>query len=133
MSLSGSCLCGAVKYETTGDPMAMAVCHCRNCQKQSGAPFSANVVFLKDQVAFEGELATYEDQGDNGNKVQRRFCGKCGSPIVSELSSGLLAMKAGTVDDTSSLTPAVQLWCDSKQDWLELAGDIMAFPGDMPS
>jgi hypothetical protein len=60
---------------------------------------------------------------DDGVYVRRRFCGACGSPIVSELvrTDGVVAVKAGTLDDRSGLRPVVEAWCVDRQPWVALA------------
>ena len=123
---TGRCLCGAVTYELDGDLVATAVCHCDHCQRQSGGAFSVNLVAHESQLTLHGELRTYEDRGEHGDAVyvRRRFCGACGSPIVSELvlSDGIIAVKAGTLDDRSSIQPNVEAWCVDRQPWVLLPG-----------
>ena len=90
MSLTGRCLCGAVSYELAGDLIATAVCHCDHCQRQSGGAFSVNLVAHESQLTVHGDLATYDDPGTDPSgtvHVLRRFCGTCGSPIVSAPTS----------------------------------------------
>lgn len=125
MAITGRCLCGSVTYELEGDPIATAVCHCDHCQRQSGGAFSVNVIALPAQLSISGELRTYVETGedDDGEYVHRRFCGSCGSPIVSEmLGTGAIAVKAGTLDDKSSVSPTVEVWCVDRQPWVELPG-----------
>jgi hypothetical protein len=122
---TGRCLCGEVTYEITGDPLATVVCHCDHCQRQSGGAFSVNVVLHTSQLSLSGTLQTFEETGehDDGVYVRRRFCGGCGSPIVSELvlTDGVIAVKAGTLDDRSGLRPVVEAWCVDRQPWVALA------------
>ena len=129
MTRTGSCLCGNITYELEGDLLATAVCHCEHCQRQSGGAFSTNLVATVGQLKVSGELKTYEDRGRTGDAVyvKRRFCGDCGSPIVSELMEpeGVIAVKAGTLNDRSQVEPNVQAWCEDKQPWVDL-GDIHA-------
>ncbi len=126
MTRTGACLCGQVTYEIEGDPLATAVCHCAHCQRQSGGAFSVNVVVRESQLRVSGELATFEDRGESGDAVYvyRRFCGGCGSPIVSAFAQpeGIVAVKAGTLDDTSDVTPTVEVWCERRQPWVQLPG-----------
>lgn len=122
--LDGSCLCGKVTYDSTGEPLATAVCHCTECQKQTGTSFSVVVVVPRDALQIEGSsLSSYTTVGtDSGQEVARRFCSECGSPIVS-LSDGtpeLAFIKAGTLNDSSWLEPQMQVWCDSAQPWVPL-------------
>ena len=124
--LTGRCLCGEVTYELAGDLIATAVCHCDHCQRQSGGAFSVNLVAHESQLTVNGELRTYEETGERGDAVyvRRRFCGSCGSPIVSELalSPGVIAVKAGTLDDKSSVLPTVEVWCVDRHPWVSLPG-----------
>lgn len=129
MTRTGRCLCGNVSYELEGDLMATAVCHCEHCQRQSGGAFSTNLIANVAQLKVTGQLKTYEDRGRTGDAVYvlRKFCGDCGSPIVSELMEpeGLIAVKAGTLDDRSEVEPNVQAWCVDKQPWVDL-GELHA-------
>jgi hypothetical protein len=115
-----------VTYELSGDPIATAVCHCSHCQRQSGGAFSVNLIAHESQLAVSGTLTTFEDRGEHGDDVyvRRRFCGTCGSPIVSELakSAGIIAVKAGTLDDTSAVQPGIEAWCVDRQPWVSLPG-----------
>jgi hypothetical protein len=123
-NLDGSCLCGQVTYGCAADALATAVCHCTECQKQTGTAFSVIVAVPRDAFHVEGEsLASFTTVGtDTGKEVARQFCRECGSPIVS-FSDGLpeLALiKAGTLEDTSWLEPTMDVWCDSAQPWVPL-------------
>ncbi len=125
MSLHGRCLCGEITYELSGDVIATAVCHCDHCQRQSGGAFSVNLVAHESQLAVQGELKTYGDPGNDETgtvHVERRFCPNCGSPIVSALlgGNGIIAVKAGTLDDRSAVSPDAQAWCVDRQPWVDL-------------
>jgi len=129
MTRTGSCLCGNITYELEGDLLATAVCHCEHCQRQSGGAFSTNLVATVGQLKVSGTLKTYEDRGRTGDAVyvHRRFYGDCRSPIVSELvePAGVIAVKAGTLDDCTVVEPTIQAWCEDKQPWVDL-GDMTA-------
>ena len=128
MKRQGGCLCGQVRYEISGDPLAVIICHCINCQKQSGSTFSFNLIGQSDHISLQGNVSTYEDKNDSGDPVNRNFCGNCGSPIYSEIltQGNLIALKIGTLDDTRDLEPQSQVWCISKQNWLSLNPDLPA-------
>jgi hypothetical protein len=120
--ISGRCLCGAVSYHADAEPVATALCHCEDCQRQSGSPFSLNVVVPRDAFVVEGEMASYETIGtESGKPRQRRFCAGCGSPIVTEISEmpDVVVIKAGTLDDRSWLEPQLEVWSRSKQPWVD--------------
>jgi hypothetical protein len=123
---SGGCLCGHVRYRFIGDPLMVAVCHCRHCQKQSGSAFSLVCVVTDTQYRQEGETRVFQDRGDSGSTVDRHFCTHCGSPITSiaGILPGLTIIKAGTLDDPSPWRPAAEAYCSSALAWLTpLAAD----------
>ena len=130
--VSGACLCRKVRYESASDPVMTAVCHCDNCQRQSGTALSIIVGVPAGSIRFEGEqnLATYDDQGLSGKPVHRRFCRNCGSPIVSivGMMPDVHFIKAGTLDDKSWLAPTMHVWCDSAQPWVEIPAGMTRFP-----
>jgi hypothetical protein len=130
MTMTGQCLCGAVKYALDQPPQMTGICHCKNCQRQAGSAFSTLAAVVKAGFHFTaGEPKLYVD-GDtaSGNSVQRFFCGTCGSPIYSALPSqpDTLFLKTGTLDDTSSFRPQFQVWCDSRQPWVKLEEGVPA-------
>ena len=119
-----------VTYELAGDLIATAVCHCSHCQRQGGSAFSVNLIAHESQLTVTGELTTYNEMGEKGDQVyvRRRFCNTCGSPIVSEivLNNGLIAVKAGTLDDKSGVNPNVDAWCVDRQPWVALPDMAMS-------
>lgn len=126
--MTGGCLCGKVRYKIEGQPLMQAVCHCRNCQKQAGSAWSMIAGVPEAALEVTGTVKTYEDHGDSGGAVLRQFCPDCGSPLFSRVGSapGLVFVKAGTLDDTSTFQPQVQVWTRSKQHWVDL-GDLPGF------
>jgi hypothetical protein len=121
---SGGCLCGAIRYEVTWPPAATVICHCKDCQRQAGSAMSIIAAVPRDALTITGELTTYQGTGESGGPVFRRFCGTCGSPIISEIpgpqTEGMAYIKAGTLDDTSGLTPSAHIWASSAQDWFPI-------------
>ena len=128
MGLTGGCLCGKIRYELTTDPLMCVACHCKNCQRQAGSALSIIVGVPQGSVNVEGEVKTYDDTGDSGATVKRQFCDNCGSPVFTQVvhPPGVMFIKAGTLDDTSSLKPSFHCYTKSKQDWVEL-GDTPGF------
>jgi hypothetical protein len=120
--ISGRCLCGAVSYHADAEPVATALCHCEDCQRQSGSPFSINVVVPRDAFVVEGETKAFETIGtESGKPRQRRFCATCGSPLITEIAEmpDVVVIKAGTLDDRSWLEPQLEVWARSKQPWVD--------------
>ena len=121
--VKGSCLCGNVTYSSDAEAAAQAVCHCPDCQKQTGTAYSVVIGLAEADLEVTGTShATYATVGDTGKKVIRHFCNNCGSPIYSqpEAMPGFAFVKAGTLDDTSWLKPTVQIYCETAQPWVTL-------------
>lgn len=128
--IEGGCLCGQVRFKSEADPLFQAVCHCKNCQRQAGTAFSVVVGVPEPALTLTGETATYEDTGDSGGKVDRVFCPRCGSPILSRAPGmpHIAILKAGALDDTSWVTPSLHLWTESAMAMTVIPEGVPAFP-----
>ncbi len=105
---TGSCRCGAVRFETSADPFHVSYCHCTDCRRASGAPVSAFVGFAADRVTMAGAtIRTYE----NG-PVTRSFCGSCGSPLayVDTRLAGSIWFMLGAMDAPADHKPTLHAW-----------------------
>ena len=132
---TGQCLCGEVCYTLTGEPIATAVCHCKNCQRQSGSAFSLVVIARSSKVAIVGGLKTYLDTAESGAVLERCFCPECGSALFSRqpATPGITVLKAGTFDDTAWLQPQLHIWCNSAQSWVDIPQNLPHFPRNGPT
>src|SRR3569833_842622 len=83
-SMQGGCLCGAVRYTLTRAPNYVYICHCRDCQKESGSPFVTDMNDDRDAVHLEGSLTRYSRTGDSGKSIHRHFCIACCTTVYSE-------------------------------------------------
>lgn len=126
---AGGCRCGAVRYECSAEPLQVAHCHCRDCQYASGGGYSTIVIVPRESIALTGELRGYEDTGDSGRVVRRRFCPTCGTPVLSEveIAPQLGVIKAATLDDPSWLEPERHVYLASAQPWGVPAPDLPRF------
>lgn len=119
--LDGSCLCGNVTYSCDAEPIAAANCHCKHCQKSTGSAFSTVVVVPADSLEISGDtIGIYVTTSEeSGLPARRHFCTNCGSALLTkaEASPELVFVKAGTLNDTSAVTPAIDVWAESKQEW----------------
>jgi hypothetical protein len=119
--ITGRCLCGGVRFSADAEPVVQAVCHCADCQRQTGNPFSVIVGVPRAAFNVEGStLASFATVGeDHGGETQRNFCSACGSPVfsIAAVAPELAFIKAGALDDASWLEPAVEVWTSSAQPW----------------
>jgi hypothetical protein len=130
---SGHCLCGSISYRFDAEPYAVALCHCDDCQRHSGAAFSVNVLVARNALEIKGTPKVCQTSGsENGNLRDRLFCGDCGSPIFTILHErpNVVIVKAGTLDDRTGLKPSADVWWRRAQDWLEPHPTRARFDGD---
>lgn len=120
---SGGCLCGAIRYTVSAPLTSVIACHCTHCRKISGAGSSHNVAIPTSALAItQGEPRVYADTADSGNRLNRFFCANCGSSLFSrrEKTPEMTVLKAGTLDDASSLKLAMNIWTDSALPWMHI-------------
>lgn len=129
MSNEGRCLCGKISYNFSGAPAVAGICHCKNCQRQAGSAFSTLYGIPRAAFSLQGSPKLYKDTDtDSGNTVERYFCENCGSPIYSAIAAqpDMLFLKTGTLDSTEGFSPAFQVFCETKQDWVALLEGVPA-------
>ncbi len=129
---TGGCLCGAVRYSIEAEPLPgrKLLCHCEDCQRQTGTAFLSAMAFPADRVAITGTMTTFTmPGGQSGEPMNRRFCTRCGSPIVIDKDgTGRMLIMAGTLDDKSLFKPEVSLFCDSAAPWVVMPADCQNLP-----
>ncbi len=129
---SGRCACGAVTYEMSGTPIIVHCCHCRECQRQTGSAYVINALIESDRVAVSGATATHVLPSPSGEGQEISRCEKCGTAIFSHYlirGRAISFVRAGTLDDPSSCPPDVQIFTQSKLDWVPLVDSIPSFDG----
>ncbi len=117
--ITGGCLCGAVRYEITAEPIVTRVCWCRLCQYLGAGSATVNVCFPSAALSVEGAMTDYRSTADSGNVMHRRFCGTCGTALFSEAESRphLIFVRAGTLDDPEVARPAMTIWTSQAPTW----------------
>jgi hypothetical protein len=130
MKIEGGCLYGKVRYSADAEPAFVGLCHCKDCQKETGTAFNVVVGIPMPALSLQGALKTFTSPGGSGKEVHRRFCPECGTVILSEPDafSGVAIIRAGTLDDPSGLEPKMEIYCDSAQPWVQLGGERQRFP-----
>lgn len=127
MTHQGGCHCGAVRYEVAGEPQHVALCHCSDCRKSSGAPMVAWAAFTEDQFKLvEGEPVTFNYSGS----AMRSFCPKCGSGLYyrnAEFLPGIVDVQSATLDDPEALPPGAHIQTAERLGWMETAHSLPAF------
>ena len=130
-SLQGGCACGAVRYRMTSRPMFVNCCHCRWCQRESGASFALNAIIEADRVVLlsgSPELVDTPTQSGKGQKFAR--CPSCRVALWSNYGGAGESMRfirVGTLDEPDRLPPDMHIFTASKQAWVVLPADVPAF------
>lgn len=114
---SGGCLCGAVRYAYDAAPVATVACHCRDCQKLSGA--TNLLTIYAERAAFrheQGEVLRYRKRADSGREADYVRCARCGTRLWHEPMNApqWVFIAAGTLDDPSWVVPAAHIWVSRK-------------------
>ncbi len=129
--VSGSCLCGNIKFEYYGQVGPASYCHCNDCKKVTGSAFLVSLRFnLKDLKIFtENPSKSFTKISDSGNEITREFCPDCGSPLFtfSPHHPDYVWVKAGCLDDMSIVEPTYQSWTDSKVKWSIIPNDLKGY------
>ena len=126
--LHGSCLCGGVKYEISGELSGALNCHCSMCRKAHGAAFRSRArVQASDFKWVQGEqLVTYFESSP-GNR--RGFCRVCGSPLLSRFDQypSEFGLPLGALDDDPKVKPRRHVFVGSKAPWHDITDDLPQF------
>lgn len=115
---TGRCLCGAVNFKLAAEPVATRVCWCRDCQHLA-ANGTVNLLVPAAALTVSGPLSEYTKQADSGNEVTRQFCPSCGTHLFAKSSGGpqFRVVRAGNLDDPSSIKPSRNIWAASAPGW----------------
>jgi hypothetical protein len=127
--LSGSCLCGAVHYECTAEPVFSVNCHCRDCQRVTGSAFAALLYVPRLTVTITGAVHSYDVTGESGNVVSRGFCPTCGARLLTKaaIAPDLIGIMAGSLEDPSEFRPAMDIYTASAQPWDQMNAALPKF------
>jgi hypothetical protein len=127
------CCCGGLRVETTGEP-TVVLCHCRECQRRTGAPFGVGAYFKKDQVRAEGSEKVYVRGSDSGRKLRMHFCPDCGTTVYweAELRPDQFGVAVGAFADPSFPAPLRSVWEEARHGWVTLDPNLPHFPRGTP-
>jgi hypothetical protein len=125
-TLTGGCLCGAVRYELTQAPVWAHNCHCSRCRKSSGAAFASNLFFPQEAFSYsKGEELLASFKVPEAERFTHVFCSRCGStlPFVNE-ARGLVGVPMGTLDEDPHFSPRAHIFVDSKAPWYAITDPL---------
>jgi hypothetical protein len=130
--LTGSCLCGAIRYSLSAPITELRVCHCTHCQKASGTGASVNAPLPTSAFKLtQGRLKRHTGKADSGRTLYRFFCGDCGSPIYSqrETAPETMVLRVGTLDNPGPMKITAHIWTRSARPWSHIDPSAKQFEG----
>lgn len=127
----GGCTCGDVRYQLESAPLIVHCCHCRWCQRESGAAFALNAMIESDRVSNLGiqpDIVATPSESGRGQQIAR--CPRCRVAVWSHYAgSGPVTtfVRVGTLDKPDLLPPDVHIFTASRQSWVTLPPGVPAF------
>jgi hypothetical protein len=130
--LEGGCTCGAVRYRMTSAPLFVHCCHCRWCQRESGASFALNAMIETDRIELlTGEPEPVDTPTESGKGQTILRCPACRVALWSHYAGAGDAIgfvRVGTLDTPDRLPPDIHIFTESKQPWVTLPPGVPAVP-----
>jgi len=131
--LAGGCTCRAVRYRMETRPLFVHCCHCRWCQRETGASFALNAMIEADRVELlEGELEIIDTPSNSGKGQRIARCPRCHVAVWSNYAGAgdaLRFVRVGTLDDPDRFPPDIHIFTESRQPWVVLPPDTPAVAG----
>lgn len=131
--LSGSCLCGALRYETTAAPLFQGFCQCTDCHKV-GSGHEAAIGVPTSSVKISGKFTTYTKKGDSGQQIHRHFCPTCGGVafVRGDVFPDVTIVNGSLLDDPSLFKPDHVIFARSALHWDHVDPKLMKFEAMPP-
>ena len=127
MTHSGQCRCGAIRYQLTGAPQTVALCHCRDCQRSAGAPMVTWAMYPEASLSVtQGQPKTVNSSGT----AMRSFCPDCGSGLFyrnEEILPGIVDVQTATLDDPEALPPEITIQTAERMNWMQHMNELPEF------
>jgi len=133
-TMTGSCLCGALRFEARGEPLFQGFCQCLDCRKVSGGRYAA-IGMPTDAVTITGESRRYGKPGDSGKIIYRNFCPNCGTSVFDQGDGlpGVTIINAALLDEPERFKPASVIYTRSALPWDHIDPSLPRFPAMPPA
>ncbi len=126
---TGRCQCGEVRYESADAPLALYVCHCSECRRQSASAFGMSLAVPRAGFRVtRGAPKFWSRAADSGGRVNCAFCPNCGSRLWHEGASETLTIKAGSLDEPVDVSAAIHIWTSRKLPGVAVPEHARQFP-----
>lgn len=127
----GGCLCGAVRYRLRGTPIWTNACHCGDCRRLGGGPFTVNIITEADNVELlAGTIRTDHVPTPSGRGQTIHRCAACGARLWSNYGTPdvIRFIAAGTLDDPGAVQPDIHIFTAYAVPWARLPEGARALP-----
>jgi hypothetical protein len=128
----GGCTCRHVRYRMTSAPLFVHCCHCRWCQRETGASFALNAMIESDRVELlHGEVDIVQTPSNSGKGQKIARCPKCRVAVWSHYAGAgdaVSFVRVGTLDEPDRLPPDIHIFTTSKQPWVVIPSGMPAVP-----
>ena len=127
--LTGSCLCGAVRYEIAGEAKRFYHCHCRRCRKATGTGHASNLMLQPATLRWlEGEAHVRSFKVPEAQRFTNQFCERCGGRLPRQpAGSDLVVLPAGSLDVEAPISPQAHIFANSRASWSCAGDDLPAY------
>lgn len=127
---AGSCLCGTVKFQISGDYENFFLCHCERCRKGTGSAHAANLFSSTATINWVSGNESIQTYRVPETRHEKSFCIKCGSALPSvQLEGALVVVPAGSIDSAIDIRPSAHICFASRADWDAHLEDIPKVDG----
>ena len=119
----GGCLCSAIRFRISGEPVYSSICHCATCRRASAAPMVAWLTFDRGQVEIlSGHPRSYR----SSQGVVRQFCGTCGSQLSYESVERptTIDITTASMDNPNLFPPTMEVWLEHRVSWQTAGQDL---------
>jgi hypothetical protein len=133
-SITGGCLCGAVRFRFGEEPIATRACWCRDCQYIAAGNASISAFFRTGSFEVTGETTSHVRTALSGAHIRNRFCATCGTPLFAEdlARPDVMVVRVGALDDREIGKPHSTIWTGSAPSWGYIDPEVevlVAHPG----
>ena len=133
-TLKGSCLCGDVQYEVTGEAKRFYHCHCSRCRKATGTGHASNLFFQPGTLKWlTGEAQVRAFKVPEAKRFTNTFCATCGSRLPRQVKdSDVVFIPSGSLDDEAPIEPQARIFSGSRARWSCSGDELPAYPEYAP-
>jgi hypothetical protein len=133
-TLRGSCLCGGVKYEVTGEAKRFYHCHCSRCRKATGTGHASNLFLQPASLKWlSGQEHVRAFKVPEAKRFTNQFCGTCGARLPRQPSdTDTVIIPAGSLDEEAPMKPQARIFAGSRTNWSCFGDEVPTYPDGPP-